>query len=416
MSRMYLPALRGFLGDWTYYSCLMPMGEIATRVSFAEDLHKNKRLSELIQRELEKTRAKQISRYLRTQKERFFNSLVIAVYGGDPAWHRVGGLTPLKRSIDPEDIPADVRDSLGLLSFSGEEKLFAVDGQHRLAGIKQAVREQESLKSEELSIVVIAHKNTPEGLERTRRLFTTLNKTAKPVVKGQIIALDEDDVMAICVRRLVESHPFFDGDRVAYTATNNLPKSNQTSLTTIGNLYDVLKILFKDVMGAKIQDLMFNRPEVAKLDEYYDIACTYFDFLGMHFPDIAEFFDALNPSNMVQLHRLATPGSVLYRPIGLTVFTEVIASISDLDSLEEGVQLASKLPQGLNEVPFTGVIWNESREKMIPQGRALARDLLRFMLGRYDKGSKQLGARYGKALEQPNAGDKLLSELPRVTF
>lgn len=33
--------------------------------------------------------------------------------------------------------------------------------------------------------------------ERTHRLFTTLNKSAKPVAKADIIALDEDDTMAI---------------------------------------------------------------------------------------------------------------------------------------------------------------------------------------------------------------------------
>ena len=40
----------------------------------------------------------------------------------------------------------------------------------------------------------VMHKNTTDGLEATRRLFTTLNKTAKPVSKNAVIALDEDDV------------------------------------------------------------------------------------------------------------------------------------------------------------------------------------------------------------------------------
>jgi len=61
---------------------------------------------------------------------------------------------------------------------------------------------------------------------RTRRLFTTLNKTAKAVTKGEIIALDEDDVMAIVVRNLVENHPHFTEQRVLIVAQANLPATN----------------------------------------------------------------------------------------------------------------------------------------------------------------------------------------------
>ena len=52
---------------------------------------------------------------------------------------------------------------------------------------------------DEVSVIFVAHEATSQGLERTRRLFTTLNKTDRPVSKGDIIALDEDDVVAICV-------------------------------------------------------------------------------------------------------------------------------------------------------------------------------------------------------------------------
>ena len=46
-------------------------------------------------------------------------------------------------------------------------------------------------------------------MERTRRLFTTLNRYAKPVKKSEIIALDEDDIIAIITRELVEKYPLF---------------------------------------------------------------------------------------------------------------------------------------------------------------------------------------------------------------
>jgi DNA sulfur modification protein DndB len=71
--------------------------------------------------------------------------------------------------------------------------MFAIDGQHRLAGMKEAVVSQPALGADEVSLVLVAHQTSKSGLERTRRLFTTLNKTARPVGKGEIIALDEND-------------------------------------------------------------------------------------------------------------------------------------------------------------------------------------------------------------------------------
>ena len=77
-NELILPALRGIMGDWVYYSCLMSIEEIGKRVSYADEIHKNEKLSELIQRQLKKGRSEQISSYLQNQDERFFNSLVVA--------------------------------------------------------------------------------------------------------------------------------------------------------------------------------------------------------------------------------------------------------------------------------------------------------------------------------------------------
>jgi DNA sulfur modification protein DndB len=75
---LVLPALRGVMGDWVYYSCLMDVGNLAKRVRYAEEVHKNDSLSKMIQRRLNSDRSTQIAEYLRSQPERFFNSLVVA--------------------------------------------------------------------------------------------------------------------------------------------------------------------------------------------------------------------------------------------------------------------------------------------------------------------------------------------------
>lgn len=247
-SRHYYPALRGIFGDWIYYSCLMSIEEVSERLSFADEIHKSKKMSDWIQRKIKEGRSKEIADYLIREPQHFFNSLVVAIYGGDPAWHSFSNFKPVADDIDLADVPDDVGASVGFLSFTGQEKMFAIDGQHRLAGMKEAVKQKSELGKDEVSLVLVAHKTSQPGMERTRRLFTTLNKTARPVGKGEIIALDENDTMAIVTRQFVENDPRFSQDRIRFSQTDNLP-SDATELTTIGNLYDVLTVCVRGTTG-----------------------------------------------------------------------------------------------------------------------------------------------------------------------
>lgn len=380
-----LPALRGIMGNWVYYSCLMSIEEIAKRVSFADEIHNNKKLSDMIQRRLKASRSEQISEYIRTQDERFFNSLVIATYGGQPNWNAIQNLKSDGRKEFVEGLSEETINSVGFLSLNGDEKLFALDGQHRLSGIKKAVSAGlEQDPPDDLSVIFVAHKTSPQGLQRTRRLFTTLNKTAKPVSKGDIIALDEDDVMAICVRRLIEETKLFSDERIAFVANNNLPATNTKSLTTIGNLYDVLTILFTnvetDLKKAKA-DLQRARPDDKRLDKYFDLSKKFFRLLEKQFGSLAEFFSAAETEAVVRKHRGSHGGDALFRPIGLAIFTEVIAKLSKSHSLEKSIRLAGLLPTKLTDAPFEGLMWSSASQRIDNSHKVTLREVLLYMLG-----------------------------------
>lgn len=244
-----VPSLRGQIGDWIYYSGVLSMREVAARVSFADEIHTNTDLSSLIQRALSGARAAKIAKYLVTENERFFNSLVVAVYGDKPQWAELGEIRP-SRGVTLEALGLKDQESfpLGFLRFSGREKMFAVDGQHRLAGMRELARVAakgskvaEERLDEVVSLLFVAHQATNAGRIRSRRLFTTLNKTAIPVNKYETIALDENDAMAIVCRRLIEDHREFTKPRIAVkSAPNIVVQQDTSSLTTIVNLYDVL--------------------------------------------------------------------------------------------------------------------------------------------------------------------------------
>ena len=208
VNRLFLPALRAKMGDWIYYITLMNMKEVASRVSVADDIHSSASLKELLQRMLANN-SKRFTEYLLSQEQRFFNAIVIGSFGGSPNWHDLS----VRGRKGVADIPEHPEGSMGFLELSGDEALFAIDGQYRVKGIKEANVRDRSLEKEEVCAIFVKgvpaserHKD-PDGFERTRRLFSTLNRYAKPINKRDIIAFDKDDVVAVVTRRLLEEHP-----------------------------------------------------------------------------------------------------------------------------------------------------------------------------------------------------------------
>ena len=410
LETIVLPALRGVMGDWVYYSCLMDLEELSARVHYAEKIHNNKALSDMIQRRLKKGRSAQIAEYLKIQPERFFNSLVVATYGGQPNWYALSDVRSRSASDELQNLTEQTIASVGFLTLRGDETLFALDGQHRLAGIKKAVKDGlEHDPYDEVSVIFVAHEDSEKGLERTRRLFTTINKTARPVSKGDIIALDEDDVMAICVRRLVEETDLFAGDRLAFVASNNMPVANKTSLTTIGNLYDLLTIFFTSA-ESELKDrkskLQRIRPDDMRLEEYFKYANELFIQLRKHFSELEEYFSADNTEAVVRDLRGSHGGNALFRPIGLEIFIRIIVRLTSDMSVSEAVQNASMLPRSLNAPPYEGLMWDTSNKAIINSHKVTLREVLLYMLGRSKFSDKDLRERYrketnGESIELP---------------
>lgn len=205
---MRLPALRASIGDWTYYITTLTFKQIADKVERIDDqLHKSENLRDLIQRSITSNYVK-IKQYIQKQPEMFFNSVVLGVYNSMPQWIEV--------ELNYED---EEYFNLGFLEFPGDQKIFPIDGQHRVEGIKSALKENPELSQNKIGAIFIGHSKDNVGMERSRRLFTTLNRYAKPVTMDDIIALDEDDSVAIVTRLMLEEFDLFQGKRI--TKSNN---------------------------------------------------------------------------------------------------------------------------------------------------------------------------------------------------
>jgi len=203
MNAIDIPAIRGTIGKLTFYTATFSFKQIEERVKPADDeLHTSSSLREQLQRALTDNH-KSITEYILKQNEHFFNALVLAMYDGDPTWNEL-----------EFEYNNNSYHSMGFLHLNGEERIFPVDGQHRVEGIKGALKENPKLNDEKITVIFIGHHNDKEGKEKTRRIFSTLNRYAKPVKLGDIIALDEDDTVAIVTRNLLESYPLFIKDNV----------------------------------------------------------------------------------------------------------------------------------------------------------------------------------------------------------
>ena len=410
---LVLPALRGIMGDWTYYSALVDLQQLARRVEFADKIQPNKGLSDMIQRGLDDKRPPDIAEYLLNQPERLFNALVIATYGGSPNWFPLSDVTNVSEEEQLTELSDETIQSVGFLTFTGEEDLFAVDGQHRLAGMRAALAEAPEREwHDEIPVIFVAHKDNPDGLVRSRRLFTTLNKNARPVTKRDTIALDEDDVMAITVRRLIEHESALFGDkRIALVAENNMPPGDETSLTTIGNLYDVLATLFskaKTELRRPKKTLQKARPDDTELEAYFQLARRFLAEMRIRFEELDAFFSADDTRPVVKRYR-AEGGSILFRPAGLDLFATIVAQLTREDMpLAHAVRLASKLPRALKDVPFVHLVWDPSSNTIKRFSKLTAREMLLHMLGRSNMGQSQLLEKYRKEvgnskLELPDA-------------
>lgn len=386
---MKIPAIKGRMGDWIYYTGLMTFNQINEHVipSIGE-IYQATCLDNLLQRELT-SNYHSIKNYLLNDNERFFNAIILAVFDGDPQWLEV-------------EFPAEERDytNVGFLQLSGEETIFPVDGQHRVKGIKEALLTKPELGNEQVPVIFIAHHQTDDGRKRTRKLFSTLNRRAKPVGKNQNIALDEDDVCSIITRDLLHSCKLFVGDNVLNHKGKQIPVSNTSAFTSLITLYQCVDIIVhwnmskKGYKSSQYKNFLEKRPEDALVSELTNRCDVFFEKLIEHTPVLREYVQDTS-TYRAKKFRNSEGGNILFRPVALTEYC-IVALILEEENIPLDVvfQKMSAINLQINEVPWLGIIWDG--KKIINRvSRSLIRDLFLYMTC-----SRLLGNRIDKFYEE----------------
>lgn len=400
LDKLFVPALRARMGDWVYYIGFMRMSDVAERISIAEEIHKTKKLKALIQRKLT-DRSSSIAEYLVKEQQRLFNAIVVGIYGGQPDWYelKIGGNELLKAS----QLPAYITGSIGVLRLTGREHLFALDGQHRVAGIRKAVpikrSKSVSLGEEEVACVFVGHKRTAAGMQRTRRLFTTLNRYAKPVTLAEIIALDEDDIAAIVTRDILEGKGLMREAKVSFSLSRAM-SGDQENITNITTLYTCMsRYLRKERSPQQWKEYRLRRPSDGEISKAGTDVEELWNVLRQAFKPLR---DVSAGRARAEKFRNERGGHLLFRPVGLEMSVDAIAyaTASRALSLDATIARLAKIPMTLARPPWKGLLWSESGMETGKGRKAVARDLILYMIG----------CRFWKPISTKNAAIKRLRE------
>lgn len=355
--KIFLPCLRGHMGDWHYYATIMKFSDIAERTSMVPDIHRSKELSRWIQRKVG-NRSKDIVTYIENQEQRFFNSIIFGIYGGEPSWQEID----VEGTNDFSETDLNyLNKTFGILTLSGSEEIFAIDGQHRTKAIKEIQKKTNDYGDEEISVIFISHKKTKQGEVRTRRLFSTLNRYAKPVNISEIIALDEEDNCAILTRELIENFDLFKG-KIAFSKARGINPSNSKSFTNIVLLYDIVSILLTNrsllVKYGKIsgydRDLYEKRRDTEEnLKDDLKKLQTIFKEVIKTVPSLSAFFST------GYVDRTQGSTSLLFRPIGQLIFFTVYKIAIDRGRKKDVLAFFKKDNFNLNSEVWRRVFVNE---------------------------------------------------------
>ncbi|GBE05705.1 MAG TPA: DNA sulfur modification protein DndB [Nitrospirae bacterium] len=194
--KISFPAMKGNMGKRDYYVAMIKLNLIPKIFSYHDwgELPPEQRA----QRVLQKSRIPEITQYILNNEDGYLFSSLTASYNGEEVFR------PYVES--PE---------LGILELPLDSQFEINDGQHRMAAIIEALKQNPTLANETISVVFFPF----QDLNRMQQMFSDLNRTVKVTSKSLNILYDHRDLLGQLVLDAVERVSVFknmvDKDRVS---------------------------------------------------------------------------------------------------------------------------------------------------------------------------------------------------------
>lgn len=213
---VHLPAMRGKIGSRTYYACLMPLSAVPNLFKFTDWAEFTPEDRE--QRVLNVKRVPDLSKYMLENEDDYLFASITASYKSDPIY------------ISKEDADGN-GGSIGTLKLKLGDELIINDGQHRCAGIAQAIKQNPALGEHTISVLLFPY----ESRERVQQMFSDLNRFVVKTSKSLDILYDRRDPISIATMFALDKVPVFK----ELTEKENVSlKAKDTKLFTLAALYD----------------------------------------------------------------------------------------------------------------------------------------------------------------------------------
>ncbi|MCC8050821.1 MAG: DNA sulfur modification protein DndB [Clostridiales bacterium] len=211
------PVVRGVQAKKEYYIAMVPLKMISRLFPDNEEYV----LPEFrAQRKLNEPRVPVISKYIIENRDNYVFSALAA---------SIDGKFSYKPNVDNENT--------GVLEVSMDAHFLINDGQHRKAAILEAIKEDESLGNETISIVFYEDK----GLSRSQQIFTDLNKNAVKTSNSIAELYDSRDSLAVTTRNAINGNEFLN----AYTdKEKDILGKYSSNLFTLNTFYTANRYIF----------------------------------------------------------------------------------------------------------------------------------------------------------------------------
>jgi len=219
-------ALRGVQAGREYFVAMCPLKLIPKIFLFDED----EIPSELrAQRVLNRARIPEIARYLVENPSEYVFSAITASVDGNVSFEPFGGNG----------------SQIGRLRIPMTAKFIINDGQHRRAGVEEALKDRPEIGDETIAVVLFKD----GGLKRSQQMFADLNKHAVRPTKSLGILYDLRDPLSHLARSLITSVPYFKG----LTETEKTTISNRSiKLFTLSGIYQGSRALLNKPKAGRI--------------------------------------------------------------------------------------------------------------------------------------------------------------------
>ena len=198
-----VPATRGRMGKTEYFTTSLPFGIVVKVFTYDPDDMPLLAAEERTQRELKTRRVPEIAEYILSHDDYIFSAVTVSV-GVD--------------SFDFEPIGGD--SDIGWLHLPAEADYIVNDGQHRIAGIERALRDDHTLKNDSIAVVVL-----PDGgTQRSQQIFSDLNRTVHKTSKSLDILYDHrlpvNQITMECANTVALFRGRTDKERVSLSVRN----------------------------------------------------------------------------------------------------------------------------------------------------------------------------------------------------